>query len=450
MRSLFWKLFAAFWLTTLAILAVSIFVSFKIADEQSPYSFADPREIDQLLQAILQLEGVEGLEEHISNPDNFPPGQTVYLIDSNGRDLLDRPLPERVHSRARRIWSSISEHRRDRRDSHRNSRRLRQSLLVTADGRMLLAMPGPAPRERFGFLLGGSGRWAVLGLAAAISLLSFWLLSRSLARPVARISEAAAQLAAGDMTSRVGEGAYTRDEIGQLAAQFDRMAEELDLQSRTRLEMFRNIAHELRAPLTRLQIATELLERKPDTSTQQLERIRYEIGRVEALASQVLVLARAEQLDDSDDSTSLTQVVKQVVADAEFEAGARGVRIDFTDPGADIVIKGSSDVISSAIENVVRNAIQHTPSRGEVTVTTSEGAPGTVTVSDGGRGVPARDLDKIFEPFYRIDTNRPGAGIGLAITKRVLQQLGGTLTAVNRPGGGLQITMRFPPAKRMP
>ncbi|MGB5627608.1 MAG: HAMP domain-containing protein, partial [Woeseiaceae bacterium] len=346
MRSLFWKLFGAFWLTTLAILAVSIFVSFKIADEQSPYSFADPREIDQLLQAILQLEGVEGLEEHISNPDNFPPGQTVYLIDSNGRDLLDRPLPERVHSRARRIWSSISEHRRDRRDSDRYSRRLRQSLLVTADGRMLLAMPGPAPRERFGFLLAGSGRWAVLGLAAAISLLSFWLLSRSLARPVARISETAAQLAAGDMTSRVGEGAYTRDEIGQLAAQFDRMAEELDLQSRTRLEMFRNIAHELRAPLTRLQIATELLERKPDSSPQQLERIRYEIERVEALASQVLVLARAEQLDDSDDSTSLTQVVKQVVADAEFEAGARGVRIDFTDPGADIVIKGNPDVIS--------------------------------------------------------------------------------------------------------
>ena len=67
-------------------------------------------------------------------------------------------------------------------------------------------------------------------------------------------------------------------------------------------------------------------------------------------------------------------------------------------------------------------------------MTTGEGAPGTVTVADGGPGVPARDLDKIFEPFYRIDTNRPGAGIGLAITKRVLQQLGGTLTAVNRHG----------------
>ena len=327
MRSLFWKLFGAFWLTTLVILAVSIFVSFRIADEQSPYSFADPREIDEQLQAILQLDGIEGLEDHIADSDNFPPGQTVYLIDSNGRDLLDRELPERIHRRAQRIWSSISENRRERRDSDRYPRRLRQSLLVTADGQMLLAMPGPAPQERFGFLLAGSGRWAVLGLAAAISLLSFWLLSRSLARPVARISETAAQLAAGDMTSRVGKSAYTRDEIGQLAAQFDRMAEELDQQSRTRLEMFRNIAHELRAPLTRLQIATELLERKPDSSPQQLKRIRYEVERVEALASQVLALARAEQLADSDESTSLMQVVNQIIEDAEFEAGARNVRI---------------------------------------------------------------------------------------------------------------------------
>jgi len=450
MPSLFWKLFGAFWLTTFVILAVSIFVSFRIADEQSPYSFADPREIDEQLQAILQLEGIDGLQEHIADSDNFPPGQTVYLIDSNGRDLLDRALPERVHNRARRIWSSISERRRDRRDSDRPPRRLRQSLLVAADGRMLLAMPGPAPRERFGFLLAGSGRWAVLGLAAAISFLSFWLLSRSLARPVGRISETAAQLAAGDMTSRVGASAYTRDEIGQLAAQFDRMAEELDQQSRTRLEMFRNIAHELRAPLTRLQIATELLERKPDSSPQQLERVRYEIERVEELASQVLALARAEQLPDSDESTSLTEVVKQVVTDAGFEAGARSVRVECPDPGTNIVVKGNADVVSSAIENVVRNAIQHTPSGGEVVVTTNDGAPGTVTVTDGGPGILAKDLDKIFEPFFRIDTNRPGAGIGLAITNRVLQQLGGTLTAVNTPKGGLKITMRFPLHKRTP
>lgn len=446
MHSLFWKLFGAFWVTSLVILAASIFFSFKIADEQAPYSFADPREIDQLLQAILQVDGVEGLEKHIANPGNFPAGQTVYLIDSNGKDFLQRKLPERVYKRARRIWSSASQHRPERNESHRHARRLRQSLLVTDDGQMLLAMPGPAPRGRLGFLLAGSARWAVLGLAAAISLLSFWLLSRSLARPVDRISEAAALLAAGDMTSRVGEGAYTRDEIGQLAEQFDRMALELDQQSRTRLEMFRNIAHELRAPLTRLQIATELLERKPESSAQQLKRVRYEIERIEALASQVLALARAEQLYNSDDSTLIGQTVRQVILDAEFEAGATGVHIEFTEPSDDMLIKGNAEIVASAIENVVRNAIQHTPSGGGVLVTIDKDAPdfAVVKVVDSGPGVAKKDLEKIFEPFYRINTNRPGAGIGLAISKRVLQQLGGALVAANRAESGLQITMRFP------
>lgn len=444
MRALFWKLFGAFWLTTLVILAVSIFVSFKIADEQSPYSFADPREIDELLQAILQADGIQGIEKYVGAPGNFPAGQTVYILDNDGRDLLDRRVPERIHNRARRIWSMLGDHRRRHREP-RPPGRLRLSLLETPDGRTFLAMPGPAPPQRLPFLSSGSNRWTVLLLAAAISLLSFWLLSRSLTRPVARISETAERLAAGDMASRVGPAAYTRDEIGRLAAQFDRMADELDLQSRTRREMFRNIAHELRAPLTRLQIATELLERKPDAADEQLARIRYEVERIEALASDVLALARAEQALDAGGVAVLEPIVERIVADAEFEASARDVRIRYARADEQLRIKGNPDAIASAVENVVRNAVQNTPSGGEVCVSVGGGEFCSVKVTDTGSGVAEAELQKIFEPFYRIDTNRPGAGIGLAITRRVLQQVGGELAAANRPGGGLQITMRFPP-----
>ncbi|MEO0575023.1 MAG: HAMP domain-containing sensor histidine kinase [Pseudomonadota bacterium] len=444
MRSLFWKLFGAFWLTTVVILAISIFVSFRIADEQSPYSFADPREVDEQLQTILEEEGVKGLKKYISNAGNFPRGQTVYLIDSDGSDMLNRTLPQRVERRAQRIWSVIAERGRGQRQSRRQTRRLGQSLLVTASGRKLLAMPGPAPEQRFGFLPPVSGRRMVLAIAAAVSLLSFWLLSRSLAKPVVRISETASRLAAGDMTSRVGEDAYTNDEIGELARQFDKMAGELDQQSRSRLEMFRNIAHELRAPLTRLHIAADLLDRKPDSAQQQLDRIRYEIERVESLAAQVLSLARAEQLQEATQRSSLTQVLDQVIDDATFEAKARDVQIHYRNDVADIDVLGPADAIASAIENVVRNALQHTPASGEVVVTMQAGVMATVTVSDSGSGVRAEDLDKIFEPFFRIDTNRPGAGIGLAITQRVLQKLGGALAASNGASGGLCVTMQFP------
>ena len=449
MSRLFWKLFAAFWLTTIVILTVTVFVSFRIAQEQSEESFVDPREIDAELQAILQTAGIEGLRKYVEDAGNFAPGQTVYLVDEYGKDLLDRQLPERVRNRTRRIWSSIRERGSDRHGESRRPRSLRLSLLEPPDGEMLLAMPGPAPPPRFGIFSSGSAGWTVLALAAAISLFSFWLLSRSLTRPVGQISETATRLATGDMAARVGASAYSSDEIGRLAVQFDRMAEELDAQSRMRREMFRNIAHELRAPLTRLQIATELLERKPERTTENLERIRYEIERVESLASQVLSLARAEQVLDPDDVTSLNAVAEQIARDADFEASSRKVRLRYDAPDEELQVRGSPGAVASAIENVVRNAIQKTPPGGEVALTIEGGSPRTVTISDTGPGVPDAALDRIFEPFYRLDTNVPGAGIGLAIAQRVLHQVGGEIRAKNRPEGGLEVRMRFPrPAER--
>lgn len=441
---LFWKLFAAFWLTTIVILTVTIFVSFRIAQDESDASFVDPREVDAQLQAVLQSEGIDGVRKYVRDPANFPPGQTVYLVDAYGKDLFDRQTPKRVQVRTRRIWSSINARGRDRRGGDRTPRRLRQSLLELSDGRVLLAMPGPAPPPRFGVFSSGSGRWIVLALAAAISLFSFWLLSRSLTRPVARISETSGKLASGDMAARVGRDAYSNDEIGRLAVQFDRMAEDLDAQARMRREMFRNIAHELRAPLTRVQIAIELLERKPEQLAENTERVRYEVARLESLAAQVLSLARAEQILDPDDVTDLIQVAEQIAKDAEFEANSNEVRVRYDGPDESLEVRGSADSIASAIENVVRNAVQQTPAGGEVGLRVEGGSPRRVTVTDSGPGVPADVLDRIFEPFYRIDTNMPGAGIGLAITRRVLRQVGGEIKATNRPDGGLEISMEFP------
>ncbi|MGB5247340.1 MAG: HAMP domain-containing sensor histidine kinase [Woeseia sp.] len=444
MRRLFWKLFGAFWLTTVVILAVTIFVSFKLANEQSGETFADPREVDAQLQSIVQTTGVDGLRRYIEDPESFPPGQTVYLIDESGKDLLGRALPEQVQRRTVRMWAAIAERRYERRKGDRWQRHLRQSLLETADGQLLLAMPGAAPLPRFGWLSHGNGRWTILVLAAAISFLGFWVLSRSLTGPVGRISTTAAQLADGDMAARVGAATYSSDEIGQLAEQFDRMAEELEAQSKNRREMFRNIAHELRAPLTRLQLATELLERKPATAVENLARIRYEIERVEKLASQVLTLARAEQALDPNEVTALPEVLEQIAKDAKFEATARGVDFSYECTDSNVSLRGNADAIASAIENVVRNAVRHTPAGGEVRLLVEDREPCKVTVSDSGPGVPEDSLDRIFEPFFRIDTNQPGAGIGLAIAKRVLHQVGGEIIASNRPGGGLQVTMVFP------
>lgn len=438
MRTLFWKLFGAFWLTTVVILAIAIFVSFRLADSSDEQS--EPLDIASL-QDILQTSGVDGLRKFVTNPANFPPGRTVYVIDRNGNDIAGRAIPRQLQRRVRRTWAGSAVRPGDR---PRGRPRLRMQILETGQGQTLLAAPGPAQPPIFGVLSLASVRWMVLALAGAISLLVFWWLSRSLAKPVTRISATARRLAQGDMSARVGLSG--NDEIGQLAAQFDNMAAELESQSKNRRELFRNIAHELRAPLTRMQIATDLLERKPETSGEQVERVRYEIGRIENLTRQVLSLARAEQLKNSGDVTDLSLLVDQIVRDARFEAEAKKVAVIYEAPEGDLPVRGGAEAVASAIENVVRNAVQMTPAGSKVSVSVTNDNPRVVTVADSGPGVEPQMLERIFEPFYRVDTNRPGAGIGLAIAQRVLRLAGGSISASNRPEGGLVVTMRFPGA----
>lgn len=435
MRTLFWKLFGAFWLTTIVILTVAILISFRLADSSS--DVLDTWE-EVSLQDILDSSGVEGLRKYLLDSSNFPPGRTVYVVNREGVDIARRALPQQVERRMHRGWRGLDVRARER----PRRPRLRMPVLETAEGEMFIAIPGPAQPPIFGILSSAHVRWLVLGIAGIISLLIFWWLSRSLARPVTRVSAAASRLARGDLTARVGLSG--NDEIGKLAAQFDDMASELESQSKNRRELFRNIAHELRAPLTRMQIATDLLERKPENSAEQLDRIRYEIGRVENLTRQVLSLARAEQLGEVTEASALGPLMTRIVRDAEFEAQARQVQVRYAAPGGDLPVRGKGEAIASAIENVVRNAVQITPAGGTVSVTVSDDDPRVVTVTDSGPGVDEAALEKIFEPFYRVDTNRPGAGIGLAIAQRVLRQVGGEIAATNRPEGGLQVTMRFP------
>jgi len=436
MRTLFWKLFGAFWLTSIVILTVVVLLSFHLASSTND---ALDRWEEVSLQDVLESSGMEGLRQYLVSPGNFPPGRTVYVVNRNAQDIARRTLPRQLERRVQRTWAGIDSRMRDR---PRRPPRMRLPVLETAEGELLVAIPGPAQPPLFGIFSFAHVRWVVLGMAGVISLLVFWLLSRSLSRPVTRISATANRLARGDMTARVG--LTGNDEIGQLAAQFDTMASELEAQSKNRRELFRNIAHELRAPLTRMQIATDLLERRPENAAEQIERMRYEIERVENLTRQVLTLARAEQLGEATDVTALGPVLEQIVRDAEFEAQARQVKVRCTTPEGELPVKGTAEAIASAIENVVRNAVQMTPAGGEVSVTVSDDDPREVTVSDSGPGLPEAELEMIFEPFYRVDTNRPGAGIGLAIAQRVLRQLGGSITAANRPEGGLQIIMRLP------
>ena len=230
------------------------------------------------------------------------------------------------------------------------------------------------------------------------------------------------------------------------------MAAQLEQLITQREILLRDVSHELRSPLTRLRMALALAQRR-DTGAAavELERIELEADRLAKLIDQVLVLASSDGEDTTTrrEPVDLVALLDGVVADARFEQPDRDIQW----PGAaTCAVSADSAALTSAIENVVRNALTHSPSDQPVELALACPADGWVElcVGDRGPGVPDSDLERIFEPFFQVEPSRahdtPGFGIGLAISARIVRAHGGRIVAHNRPDGGLTVCLTLPAA----
>ena len=220
--------------------------------------------------------------------------------------------------------------------------------------------------------------------------------------------------------------------------------------------LLNDISHELRSPLARLNVALGLArQRSSGENTDMMERIELEASRLNELIGRILTLARLEDGEQAVPHTPvpLDELVLNVAEDAEFEAQARHCHVHTVIPEGDWGVRGNASLLHSAVENVVRNAIRYTQERTSVEIELSseqgtQGAEAVLKVNDCGSGVPPQALEKLFEPFYRLDDARErqtgGVGLGLAITERAVRFHGGRVAARNRPEGGLQIVIRLP------
>jgi signal transduction histidine kinase len=219
--------------------------------------------------------------------------------------------------------------------------------------------------------------------------------------------------------------------------------------------LIHSISHELRSPLARLNVALGLARKQADAAVNgSLDRIEREAGRLNELIGSLLTLARWESGAQpmNCDTVELDALVREVAADADFEAQSRNraVRVLTLQPCS---ITGVRDLLRSAIENVMRNAVKYTRKDSEVEVTL-EHAHGlgqeiaVIRVRDHGDGVPESALENIFRPFYRVADSRErssgGAGLGLSIAAKAVSLHGGQVKAENSPTGGLMVELRFP------
>jgi two-component system sensor histidine kinase CpxA len=254
---------------------------------------------------------------------------------------------------------------------------------------------------------------------------------------------------------RVGDTMGRRtDEFAELGRDFDQMAARLDGLVTAERRLLRDISHELRSPLARLNVALELARQQAAGETASLDRIEREADRLNALIGQLLMLARLESgtTAPAQASVNLAGIVREVVEDAAFEAQGRGRRVALVET-CDEPVLGDPELLRSAVENVVRNAVRHAPEASTVEVgMRREGRRETarvcVAVRDHGSGVPEAALPYIFQPFYRVGDARTrgagGVGLGLTIVDRTIRLHHGTVSAANAPGGGLVVELTLP------
>lgn len=288
-----------------------------------------------------------------------------------------------------------------------------------------------------------------------------FVLARHLTAPITQLQAAARRLASGELEARMGPSLGTRgDEIAVLARDFDLMADKVQdlLLSQTRL--LGDISHELRSPLARLGVAHDLALHHAATGNlpsldDDLQRIGHEAQRLDALIEQLLTLARLETQAKSNvtDATyqktevDMASLLHEVAEDAAFEAQSQNkqVQIVHCDNGT---VPGDRELLCSALENVVRNAVRYTQENSAVLLTLRCTEEAVITVRDHGPGVPESELDNLFRPFYRVtdarDRQSGGTGLGLAITQRAIHAHGGSVVARNAPEGGLEIKILLP------
>jgi two-component system sensor histidine kinase CpxA len=282
-------------------------------------------------------------------------------------------------------------------------------------------------------------RIPLLLMALAVTALASLWLARSITRPVRDLERATLALAAGDLDARTPiRTAARRDELGRLAGSFDAMATRLAELMRAREQLLRDVSHEIRSPLARMRLATGLATQGADAATQ-LARIDVEIGRLDALISDILDVSRLEAGVLARERIDLLPTLERLAADARFEAESLDRRLEWDPPGTPCWIEGDPHWVTAAAENVVRNALRHTPPGTAVSLRLAAARGGyTLTVRDAGPGLPDDELERVFEPFHRVAVDRArdsgGAGLGLAIAARVMRAHGGRIEAHNIPG----------------
>jgi two-component system, OmpR family, sensor histidine kinase CpxA len=454
-HSLFLKIFLWFWLAMALVGAVLVIAIFFVTSGQiEEWREAATEHLAVYAPAAVetfQEEGQRGLFRYLTTLDRRS-GLRTGLFDANGEEVSGKrlvPVASRLAQRALRSGTT---------ESLITGRLALVAYPVETGAGESYAMVGLIPRR----LIRGDPQPFEILLRGLVVFLTGGLvcygLARYLASPILAMRQATREFSDGNLNARTGERVRKRgDELGDLAQDFDEMADRIQNLVESQRRLLGDISHELRSPLARLNVALGLARKQGGSSasgSSYLDRIEVETERMNLMIGELLTLSQLENRSPDIERTvlGLQEILQEVVSDAAFEAVGKNCTVEIR-RCEQCRVEGSPDLLRSAIENVLRNAVRYSPADARIEVDLACRQAGNqpeaiLTIRDYGPGVPEEDLGQIFQPFHRVgdarDRQSGGTGLGLAITSRAVRFHQGEVQARNAEGGGLEVEIRLP------
>ncbi|MDX1913961.1 MAG: ATP-binding protein [Methylophilus sp.] len=474
---LYWKFFLFFFLAQLTTaFGVGVFILFDIDRQSKNIRSIDHSPIAQsfITAAIstLQLGGEDALKQLLSRWRDDHVAEELYVLRADGKEILSRNVEALLAEDAKNIkqskQSSLTKVKLENGTEY-------QFFVVAPRGRHFFPREGapsppgldslgtappfnggaPPPNERLpmnawmGLITAFPIKGLLIGTLASIffaAILAWYFL-----KPIKNLRHAFQEAASGNLNVQVAEKMGSRnDELSDLGRHFDHMVTRINALLKAEKRLLHHVSHELRSPLARIHMALGLATQNQARIGSSIDRIELEANRMEKLIGELLELSRFESgiVEIKKESFVLNDILETIVEDAALEASAKRIKI-LLDAASSLVVMGQQDLLYRAIENVVRNAIKYGPSESEIKLLCQyeQGRKWVlVEVVDQGTGVLETELEDIFKPFVRgySSSQNEGHGVGLAITKQVIEAHGGEVVAKNLKPFGFSVLMKIP------
>jgi two-component system sensor histidine kinase CpxA len=460
MTRLYLKIFFTFWLiTAMIIVATNVVVHwFDMTPDRMQRASID-RDEEPAKRLLFQMTGTainRNTTQVMQDMRSMPAWSTrfFYVVDKDNRDLLDRPLPPGVLVLLPKL---TSRHPYDK-VQDRNRKLFGRYITLNDGNSVKLITISPGRDDGFDrdilWEMFIDNIWPLLLVSILISGSACFFLARHFTRSLNTLQKATQQIAKGDLSVRVSEQFFGRnDEIAALGRDFDHMTERLEKAMLEQKRLIKDVSHELRSPLARLQIALGLAQQRSNGSVdKELARIKQAADYLNNVISDILALPVLDNGGwELDDALDIQVLLETLVDNYRQEAEEKNVALQLNSKVTEALVQTHGNMLIGVFENILRNALHYTPTGGAITIDMdhldNEQAY-IIHICDTGPGVPEEALEDIFQPFYRTDQARDresgGYGLGLAIAQRTVALHKGVISARNLIDGGLCVTVKIP------